>query len=245
MADPDPDLLAGCRGAARGAGIRALRERDGSGGHCRVRCPGGGRGRDRRRDLARARVGGRRARRARDPAGRGGAAGGLLARFASADGFRERDGDDRAVDRGPRAGLPPRVQPRSRSTRPALNAPRFAASILSLCCALGLPACWRAPLRGIDFGPEHDPYRSKGHIEPEEIRREPVYRLLLFGDGGEPGAKDPTLALLGEWGNAHPARTTAVFLGDNLYPSGLAFEGRARARGEAILLQQIEATRAR
>ncbi len=66
-----------------------------------------------------------------------------------------------------------------------------------------------------------------------------------MGDAGRPAAKDETLALIGEWGDAHPARTTAIFLGDNIYPAGLQGTGRARARGEAILLQQLHATRAR
>jgi hypothetical protein len=110
-------------------------------------------------------------------------------------------------------------------------------------CALALLACWRAPLRGIDFGPNHDPFR-KGDVEAEEIASEPVHRLVLIGDGGEPGRDDPTLALLGEWGNAHPERTTIVFLGDNLYPAGLPSRGRGRAYGEGVLLQQLRATRA-
>ena len=178
------------------------------------------------------------------PAGRGGTAGGLLARFAFADRFRERGDDDRPVDGSSRARVPTRVRQRPRSTRAALNPRRFAA-LLSVGCALGLFACWRAPLRGIDFGPTHDPFRNEGYVDVDEIKSEPIYRLVLVGDGGEPGRDDPTLALLGKWGDAHPARTAVVFLGDNLYPAGLPFQGNGRARGEAILLQQIRATRAR
>jgi len=129
-----------------------------------------------------------------------------------------------------------------------VSARRFglAALILSADCALALGACWRAPLRGIDFGPSHDPFRSEGYVDADEIQSAPIYRLVLVGDAGEPGGGDgSTLALLGEWGDAHPGRTAVVFLGDNLYPAGLAFRGRERARGEAILLQQIRATRAR
>jgi hypothetical protein len=112
--------------------------------------------------------------------------------------------------------------------------------------ALALLGCWwRAPLRGPDFGPARDPYRNDGHVDADEIQSEPVHRLVLLGDGGEPGRDDPTLALLGEWGNAHPARTTIVFLGDNLYPAGLPSQGRGRAYGEGVLRQQLGATRAR
>lgn len=121
----------------------------------------------------------------------------------------------------------------------------FAASLLSISCALAPLACWRAPLRGVDFGSEHDAFRNQGHVDADEIRSDPVYRLVLIGDAGEPGRDDATLALLGEWSNAHPERTAVIFLGDNLYPAGLQYTGSARARGEAILLQQLRATRAR
>jgi Calcineurin-like phosphoesterase len=122
---------------------------------------------------------------------------------------------------------------------------RFAMAIAAAGCALAGLACWRAPLRGIDFGSDRDAFRNEGHVDADEIRSEPVYRLVLIGDAGEPARDDPTLALLGEWANAHHERTGVVFLGDNLYPAGLQYTGQARARGEAILLQQIRATRAR
>jgi hypothetical protein len=122
---------------------------------------------------------------------------------------------------------------------------RFAASLLAISCALATATCWRAPLRGIDFGADRDPFRGEGHVDADEIRSEPVYRLVLIGDGGEPTRNDATLALLGEWSNAHPKRTAVVFLGDNIYPAGLQYTGPARARGESILLQQMRATDAR
>jgi len=111
--------------------------------------------------------------------------------------------------------------------------------------ALAALACFRAPLRGIDFSSEHEAYRNQGHIEAAELKSKPVYRLILVGDGGDPGAEDPTLALLQKWGDAAPARTTAIFLGDNVYPAGVQNAGPARQRGEAILLQQLNATHAR
>jgi hypothetical protein len=115
---------------------------------------------------------------------------------------------------------------------------------IAACVLAAALACWRAPLRGTDFGAEHDPYRNEGHVDAEELRSEPVYRVILVGDGGRPGTDDPTLALLREWGDARPARTTAIFLGDNVYPAGVQDAGPARARGEAILQQQLEATHA-
>ena len=110
-------------------------------------------------------------------------------------------------------------------------------------CALAVVACFRAPLRGSDFVADRDPYLREGHLEPERLEGEPVYRLLLAGDGGANLRGDPTLALLGEWGDVHPDRTTAIFLGDNVYPAGL--QSGDRARGEAILRRQLQSTRAR
>ena len=100
----------------------------------------------------------------------------------------------------------------------------------------------RAPLRGTDFGRESDAYLYADHVEPEKWSDAPLYRLVLFGDGGRPSPDDPTLELLGRWGDEHPEKTTVVYLGDNLYPAGL--QDSDRARGEAVLMQQIEATRA-
>ena len=125
------------------------------------------------------------------------------------------------------------------------NRSRRAGAAIAGLAILAAPGCWRAPLRGIDFGPDRDAFRNQGHIEASELESEPVYRLILVGDGGNPGAEDPTLALLRDWGDAHPARTTAVFLGDNVYPAGVQDAGPARRRGEAILLQQLNATHAR
>ena len=45
--------------------------------------------------------------------------------------------------------------------------------------------------------------------------------MLLIGDAGDSRDNAPTLEALGRWGNAHPGRTTVLFLGDNLYPQGL------------------------
>jgi hypothetical protein len=105
-----------------------------------------------------------------------------------------------------------------------------------------LVACFRAPLRGSDFIADRDPYLRHGSIQPEHLEGEPVYRLLLAGDGGDAFKNDPTLSLLGQWGNVHPERTTAIFLGDNIYPAGL--QNGDRARGETILRRQLESTRA-
>ena len=47
------------------------------------------------------------------------------------------------------------------------------------------------------------------------------YRLLLLGDGGTPKPDEPVLKTLGEWARKAPAKTSIVFLGDNMYPEGM------------------------
>ena len=67
-------------------------------------------------------------------------------------------------------------------------------------------------------------------------------RIILIGDTGDPGDVEPSLEELATWGDVAADRTTVLFLGDNLYMSGL--EDDDRPRGEAILRRQLEATRA-
>jgi hypothetical protein len=45
--------------------------------------------------------------------------------------------------------------------------------------------------------------------------------LLLIGDAGEPRSEDPVLATLREEIRRSAASTAVVFLGDNIYPSGM------------------------
>ena len=47
------------------------------------------------------------------------------------------------------------------------------------------------------------------------------YRLLLLGDGGEPKPDESVLKTLREWAAKDAARTSVVFLGDNMYPEGM------------------------
>ena len=47
------------------------------------------------------------------------------------------------------------------------------------------------------------------------------YRLLLLGDGGAPRPDEPLLKTLGEWAQKDAAKTSIVFLGDNMYPDGM------------------------
>ena len=68
-------------------------------------------------------------------------------------------------------------------------------------------------------------------IERRESETEGVlrYRLLLLGDGGAPRPDEPVLKTLGEWAQKDAAKTSIVFLGDNMYPDGMT----ARKRHEA------------
>ena len=47
------------------------------------------------------------------------------------------------------------------------------------------------------------------------------YRLLLLGDGGLPKPDEPVLKTLGEWARKDAAKTSVIFLGDNMYPEGM------------------------
>ncbi|MFP6665556.1 MAG: metallophosphoesterase [Deltaproteobacteria bacterium] len=75
-------------------------------------------------------------------------------------------------------------------------------------------------------------------LQPADLR----HRIILIGDTGDPGEVEPSHGALGVWGNAASSRTTVLFLGDNLYMSGLTDDDRER--GEGILRQQLAATRA-
>ena len=62
------------------------------------------------------------------------------------------------------------------------------------------------------------PEIGKSDSETGEILH---YRLLLLGDGGEPKQGEPVLETLREWGKKDAAKTSIVFLGDNMYPEGM------------------------
>ena len=66
-----------------------------------------------------------------------------------------------------------------------------------------------------------------------------VHRMLLIGDAGYYLEGDPTLEALGRLAAEAPS-ASVVFLGDNIYDSGLQDDDRED--GERILGQQLEAT---
>ena len=63
------------------------------------------------------------------------------------------------------------------------------------------------------------------------------YRLLLLGDGGVPKSDEPVLKTLGEWARKEPAKTSVIFLGDNMYPEGMT--DRKKHEAEERLAPQI------
>jgi hypothetical protein len=113
--------------------------------------------------------------------------------------------------------------------------------------ALLLLACGGSRFPTPYYGPGGPPFIApKGHsfwrAASSLAPRTPSYRVILIGDAGATRPEDATLSDLGLWAEDLVDRTAVVFLGDNLYPSGL---GESDERGEGILLQQLRATRAR
>lgn len=69
-----------------------------------------------------------------------------------------------------------------------------------------------------------------------------AWSLYLIGDAGAPDPTDPVLAVMGEMMARAPDRSTAVFLGDNIYPLGLGDPADPRrARDSVRLLIQVRA----
>ncbi len=99
---------------------------------------------------------------------------------------------------------------------------------LSLGCASGgyVGGSPAAPAVGSSIGPN-----AGGEIE---------VTLLLLGDAGLAKADDPVLDRVTAHALERPDRTVVVFLGDNVYPDGLAAVGSPdRERGEHILQVQL------
>ena len=103
---------------------------------------------------------------------------------------------------------------------------------LSLGCASGgyVDGSPAAPAVGSRAGPD-----AGGEID---------ITLLLVGDAGWAKADDPVLDRVAAHASERPGRTVVVFLGDNVYPDGLAAVGLPdRERGERILRAQLRVGR--
>ncbi len=119
--------------------------------------------------------------------------------------------------------------------------------LFAACGALLWLACASPRFPTPYYGPSGPPFVSPlGHSLWRNTSalgaRTPTHRLILIGDAGATLPEDATLSDLGLWADDLPDATHVVFLGDNLYPSGL---GEGDERGTGILLQQLRATRAR
>ena len=114
--------------------------------------------------------------------------------------------------------------------------------ILLLALVVVVASCQAGRLRGENYGADDEPYIRRDVPSDAIATGDRVaYRVILVGDTGEPMPGDPTLAAIGRWA-VPQERAAVVLLGDNLYPDGLAADDRAR--GEAILRQQLAATSA-
>jgi len=123
------------------------------------------------------------------------------------------------------------------------------AGVAILAASLGLTSCAALPdrLEGTNYAADSPPFvaTTLDPLEPDPAlpeRADLIHRVLLVGDAGVPRESEPVLEAVGTWGNAHPDQTTVLYLGDNLYPSGL--EDDDRERGEAVLRSQLEASTA-
>jgi hypothetical protein len=80
---------------------------------------------------------------------------------------------------------------------------------------------------------------------PAPAASEIAWSVILIGDGGESKPGEPVLGTLTREAGRTPARTTVVFLGDNVYPVGMPDSSSpGRAEMELRLTRQLDALRA-
>ena len=113
--------------------------------------------------------------------------------------------------------------------------PNFVHYILFLCCVvqavqLTIAGCSHTK-------PYYHPDVPESAKHDENITGNLQYRLLLLGDGGEPKPDEPVLKTLEAWARKASAKTSVVFLGDNMYPEGMT--ARKQHEATARLLPQI------
>lgn len=92
-----------------------------------------------------------------------------------------------------------------------------------------------------------NPYYSSEDLKPSNIiieKEQIKSRILLIGDTGQPQKNEPGLVKLSQWASFSPEKTTVLFLGDNIYPSGMPEESHSRrAEAERRLTAQIDVIR--
>ncbi len=110
--------------------------------------------------------------------------------------------------------------------------PNFTRYIVLLCCIvqavqLTIAGCSHTkPYYHPDI-----PDNAKRESKTEGTLR---YRLLLLGDGGLPEPDEPVLKTLSEWAEKDAARTSVIFLGDNMYPEGMTERRKHEAASRLI-----------
>ena len=112
--------------------------------------------------------------------------------------------------------------------------PNFTRYIILLCCIV-------QAIQLTSAGCSHTkPYYHSdiSDIEKRESETDDVlrYRILLLGDAGAPEPGEPVLKTLGEWAGKNAAKTSIVFLGDNMYPDGMT-ESRKHEASERLVPQ--------
>jgi hypothetical protein len=79
-------------------------------------------------------------------------------------------------------------------------------------------------------------------VQPPELDSQLQQRLLLIGDAGWPGSREPVLQSLRETAREKHSKTKIIFLGDNIYLNGMPPEtSKERIAAESHLNRQLEA----
>ena len=112
--------------------------------------------------------------------------------------------------------------------------PNFTRYILLLCCIIQAVQLTSAGCSHTK--PYYHPDIPEIGKRDGETERALHYRLLLLGDGGIPKPDEPVLKTLGEWARKDAAKTSIVFLGDNIYPEGMT-ERKEREAKERLTPQ--------
>ena len=109
--------------------------------------------------------------------------------------------------------------------------PNFTRYIILLCCIIQAIQLTSAGCSHTKPYYHPDILDSEKHAGKTESTLQ--YRLLLLGDGGTPKPDEPVLKTLSEWARKDAAKTSIVFLGDNMYPEGMT-ERRKHEAAERI-----------
>ena len=113
-----------------------------------------------------------------------------------------------------------------------INVPNFTRYIVLLCCIL---QAVQLTIAGCSHTkPYYHPDIPDSAKHESETEGTLQYRLLLLGDGGEPEPDELVLKTLSEWAEKDAARTSVIFLGDNMYPEGMTERKKHEASSRLI-----------